>query len=100
MIQLMTNPSKETRPTADSILCNEKVASAGHGYDKFLGDYIRDIEEFDRKEDERLALMEQPDDKTPIHGSHRSTVPVRSPSLSMLLPAAPTLLSPLAHQIH
>jgi serine/threonine protein kinase len=103
LIQLMTNPCQKKRPTADAILKNENLTSAGHGYDSFLGDYIRDIEEFDRIEDERLA-MDHHEDQTPRNGSHRSgVVPVRSPSLSMLMPAAPNLLSPLAplaHHLH
>jgi hypothetical protein len=93
----MTNPNEKERPTADFVLKNKKVTSAGHECDTFLRDYIRDIEEFDRLEDERHALDHQ-EDQTPRTGSHhRSTVPVRSPSLSMLLPAAPSLLSPVAH---
>lgn len=100
LIQQMTNPCEKKRPTADTILKNEKVNSAGHGYDSFLADYIKDIEEFDRIENERLA-RDHHEDQTPRNGSHRSTMaPVRSPSLSMLMPAAPSLLSPLAHQLH
>lgn len=92
MIKLMTSTSEEKRPTADTILKNDTVISAGHGCDKLLRDYIQDIEEFDRAEEERLA-MDHNEDQTPQTGHLRSGVPVRSPSLRMLLPMAPDLLS-------
>lgn len=97
LLQSMTDPDEQKRPTADSILDNENVKVAGHEVDTFLQDYIKDVEEFDRREEERLAV-DQTDDQTPRNG-HRSTA-VRSPSLSMLLPEAPTLFSPPAKFIH
>jgi membrane-associated tyrosine/threonine-specific cdc2-inhibitory kinase len=99
MIKLMTSTSEEKRPTADTILKNDTVISAGHGCDKLLRDYIQDIEGFDKEEEERLA-MDHNEDQTPQTGHLRSGVPVRSPSLSMLLPMAPNLLSPAARDMN
>ena len=93
LIKAMTNPTAGNRPTADSILTNARVKSAGHGCDYFLGDYIRDVEEFDRVEEARLASY-QSEDQTPRTSQHR--VGIRSPSFTMILPSAPNLLSPPA----
>ena len=91
LLQSMTNPDVAKRPTADMILNNENVKAAGIEEDTFLRDYIEDVEEYDRREEERLA-MDRTEDQTPQTG-HRYTT-VRSPSLSMLLPGAPNLFSP------
>jgi len=93
LLQSMTEPDVEKRPTADIILNNEKVKAAGIEVDTFLQDYIEDVEEYDRREEERLA-MDRTEDQTP-QNEHRYTT-VRSPSLSMLLPGAPNLFSPQA----
>jgi serine/threonine protein kinase len=69
VIQLMTGPCVGNRPTADSLLENEKVKSAGHGYDLFLQEYILDVEEFDRIEEERFA-RDRKEDQTPRTGPH------------------------------
>ena len=92
LLQSMTNPDETKRPTADTILENENVNIAGHDVDTFLQDYIKDVEEYDRKEEIRLT-DHQTDEQTPRNGQ-RSTV--RSPSLNMLIPAPPTLFSPPA----
>jgi membrane-associated tyrosine/threonine-specific cdc2-inhibitory kinase len=92
LLQSMTNPDETRRPTADTILENENVNIAGHDVDTFLQDYIKDVEEYDRKEEIRLA-EHQTNEQTPRNGQ-RSTV--RSPSLNMLIPAPPTLFSPPA----
>eukprot|EP00536_Pseudo-nitzschia_multiseries_P014102 jgi/Psemu1/310601/fgenesh1_kg.657_\ len=97
LLQSMTDPDERKRPTADAILENTSVNIAGHKVDTFLQDYIRDVEEFDRQEDKRLA-MDRADDQTP-RNDHRSAA-VRSPSLSMLLPGPPNLFSPSAKAIH
>jgi len=93
LLQSMTDPDERKRPTADTILNNDNVKTAGNEVDSFLLDYIKDVEEYDRREEERLAV-DQTDDQTPRNG-HRYTT-VRSPSLSMLLPGAPNLFSPQA----
>jgi membrane-associated tyrosine/threonine-specific cdc2-inhibitory kinase len=80
LIKSMMNPFATKRPTADAILKSREGISAGNRCDTFLRDYIHDTEEFDRLEDERLA-MDSHEDQTPRNGSHRSSVvPVRSPS--------------------
>lgn len=95
LVEDMTNPREQKRPTADKILqCNE-VISAGRGCDEFLRDYLVDIEEYDKSEERKLA-MHRNEDQTPRNSSNRSKA-ARSPSLSMLLPTAPNLLSPVAH---
>ena len=93
LLQSMTDPNERKRPTADAILDNDNVKAAGNEVDIFLQDYIKDVEEYDRREEERLA-MDRTEDQTPRNG-HRYTT-VRSPSLSMLLPGAPSLFSPQA----
>ena len=95
LITQMTSPEAKQRLVADAILKIPKVKAAGHACDEFLGDYLRDIEEFDRIEEERLA-QEHHDEQTPRNSSNRSSAAIRSPSLSMMLPAGPNLLSPLA----
>jgi len=92
LLQSMTNPDETKRPSADVILNNENARAAGRGVDTFLHDYIRDVEEFDRKEEHRMNAGHT-DDQTPRH-DHRSGA-VRSPTLSMLLPP-PNLMSPPA----
>jgi membrane-associated tyrosine/threonine-specific cdc2-inhibitory kinase len=92
LLQSMTNPDETRRPTADTILENENVNIAGHDVDTFLQDYIKDAEEYDRKEEIRLA-DHQTDEQTPRNGQRPT---VRSPSLHMLIPAPPTLFSPPA----
>jgi serine/threonine protein kinase len=57
LIKAMINPDPKQRPTADDILERvEKVRQAGNRCDDFLRDYIKDIEEYDRIEEERLAM--------------------------------------------
>ncbi len=91
LLQAMTDPDERKRPTADTILTNENVKAAGNEVDTFLQDYLNDVEEYDRREEELLA-MDRTEDQTPRNGHRHSTV--RSPSLSMLLPRPPNLLSP------
>lgn len=91
LVQAMTNPDETIRPTADEILKHRDVRVAGLGVDKFLQEYIIDVEDFDRREEDRLA-MDQTEDQTPRNG-HRSAVR-RSPTLSTLLAPAPNLFSP------
>jgi membrane-associated tyrosine/threonine-specific cdc2-inhibitory kinase len=95
LVKAMTDPCEQRRPTADGILQYEHVISAGHGCDVFLRDYLMDIESYDRLEEERLAF-DRNEDQTPRNGANRSGGAL-SPSLSMLLPTAPHLLSPVAH---
>ena len=99
LVQSMTDPTESKRPTADTILKSDKLVAAGRGCEEFLRDYIHDIEKFDRMEEERLAV-DCHEDQTPRNGSHRATMPVRSPSLSMLLSNPPNLLSPVGKCIH
>lgn len=94
LLQSMTDPDERKRPTADTILVNETVKTAGNEVDSFLQDYINDVEEYDRREEERLA-MDRTEDQTPRNGHNRHAT-VRSPSLSMLIPGAPNLFSPQA----
>jgi len=92
LIQLLLSPGIEQRPTADTILTNSKVASAGSQCDYFLRDYIRDIDEFDRCESERAGVNNR-EEQTP-HGPSR--VRVCSPSLGSLPPIASMIYSPEA----
>lgn len=94
LIRLMTHPVESKRPDADTILKESIVVKAGHRCDNFLREYIDDIETYDRLEEERLA-MNFHEDQTPRNAGHRSAVPVRSPSLSMLTANATNFLSPM-----
>lgn len=99
LVQEMTDPRESRRPTADDILKRGDVLVAGKRCDRFLQDYLHDIEAFDQKEEERLA-MDCQEDQTPRNGSHRIAMPVRSPSLSMLISNPPNLLSPVGKCLH
>jgi serine/threonine protein kinase len=57
LIKTMINPDPQRRPSADDILERlETVKEAGNRCDGFLRDYIKAIEEYDRIEEERLAM--------------------------------------------
>ena len=57
LIQKMIRPDPTLRPSADAILEQvPHVKEAGGGCNEFLRDYIRDIEAYDRIEEERAAL--------------------------------------------
>lgn len=89
LIRAMMHPDHGKRPSADAIVTAPAVASAGHHCDEFLRDYIHDIEEYDRREEQRVGVGNQ--EQTPI-------VPSRlrvwaSPSYGTL-PVAPILTAP------
>jgi hypothetical protein len=90
LIQAMTHPDETYRPSADQILSVENVKTAGRGLDTFLHDYIQDVEEFERQMEQKMNAG-YGEDQTPRQ-HHRDTV--RSPSLSMLLPQQPNLMTP------
>jgi serine/threonine protein kinase len=92
LVQSMTNPKHSSRPTADQILENANIKAAGRGTDVFLRDYLQDVQAHEDKEAE-LRALEFSEEKTPRQDMRYS---VRSPSLSMMIPAAPNLLSPAA----
>ena len=57
LIKAMVNPDPRQRPTSDDILQRvEKVKESGNRCDDFLRDYIMDINEYDRVEEERRAI--------------------------------------------
>jgi hypothetical protein len=89
----MTDPVESHRPTADDILHLDRVQAAGQCCDKFLRDYIHDIDAFDQMEEARLA-MESHEEQTPRNSTHRPVISARSPGLSMLLTNPPILFSP------
>uniref|UniRef100_A0A7S4RDK5 Protein kinase domain-containing protein n=3 Tax=Ditylum brightwellii TaxID=49249 RepID=A0A7S4RDK5_9STRA len=56
LIQRLISPEREKRPSADDILDNiRQVRQAGTMNDKFLTDYVRDVEEFDLRQERRLV---------------------------------------------
>ena len=95
LVQSMTNPKHTSRPTADQLLEHTKVKAAGFGPDAFLRDYLQDVQIQEDREAE-LRAMEFSEEKTPRNDQRYS---VRSPSLSMMIPAAPNLLSPTASAV-
>eukprot|EP00980_Cylindrotheca_fusiformis_P012365 scaffold3036_cov117-Cylindrotheca_fusiformis.AAC.4 len=88
LIKAMLDPCEQRRPTAEEILNCGLVVSAGHARDTFLQDYLLDVEDYDKFEAESFALTRH-DDRTPKTASNRHDYGVaRSPSLSLLSPAA------------
>jgi len=57
-IQSMMSTS-QNRPSAESILTLDSVDAAGSFYDKFLCEYIRDVEIADLEKDKHLSQMQQ-----------------------------------------
>jgi len=98
LIQHMISPGQDKRPSADSILAQEKVSRAGITCDVFLRDYISDIESYDKKEEERLAVVVgSGDEKTPRHaGAAACRARVCSPTLGHFTSSAPNMFTPEA----
>jgi serine/threonine protein kinase len=92
LVRLLLSPAGERRPTAETILLNDTVISAGSERDEFLRDYIRGIDDFDLREQEREGLDKR-EEQTP-HGHSRMRV--CSPSMGHLPPIPPMLYSPEA----
>lgn len=79
LIKHMIANSQEQRPSAAAMLKHERVHFAGKFCDEFLRDYIKDINEYDRQEDERQAAVDRmADDKTPRTGSNGNVIPCRA----------------------
>lgn len=85
---------RDERPTAESILQIQSVQSAGLSCDEFLRDYLFDIEEFDRRE-EQTSGFAFPEDQTPRHAHTTGRSLVCSPT-TYFLPKPPLLSSPEA----
>lgn len=101
LIQQMITPSQDRRPVAEDIWKHEKVRFAGSTCDEFLRDYIKDIDEFDRQEDERRAAVDNiSDDQTPRNGSNAAgascRVRVCSPTLGSFSTTSHNPFSPEA----
>jgi serine/threonine protein kinase len=94
LIRSMLSPASEQRPKADSILQFQMVKSAGSACDEFLRDYLLDIEEYDRREEQRIGFAFQ-EDQTPRHAHTTGRSIVCSPTASFL-PKPPILSSPEA----
>ena len=78
LIKSMLQADIYCRPTADSLLALDRVSAAGSSCDVFLRSYISDIEEFDRREEERFEYRQ--DDKTPR--TQKPQFRICSPSLN------------------
>jgi serine/threonine protein kinase len=94
LLRSMLSPRREERPTADSILQGQTVKSAGSVCDEFVRDYLLDIEEYDRREEQRIGFALQ-EDQTPRHAHATGRSIVCSPTASFL-PKPPILSSPEA----
>lgn len=102
LIQSMIHPVPEFRPTADDILDKvERVKETGSACDEFLKDYIKDIEDFDRAEEHRLALEKweaHERGQTPRHSSNGKRVfQEDSMTPTTQIPLAPVLFTPEAN---
>lgn len=92
MLQAMLRPNRDERPTAQSILSANKVATTGATCDTFLRDYIKDIADYDAQED--LTRSCRKDDETP-----RQVVrTICSPPVGAWAPKPPLMHSPEAQQ--
>jgi serine/threonine protein kinase len=87
LVKHLLSPEQERRPTADTILSNSTVSAAGQSCDLFLRDYITDVEEFDRREEEKAPCQ----DETPRHGGRPL---LYSPPMARLPPVPLTMHSP------
>jgi serine/threonine protein kinase len=96
LIQAMLKPDPTLRPSADVILDQvPQVKIAGSRCEEFLRDYIKDIEAYDRVEEERLALERREADErgqTPRNAHGKGVVRARdllagSPPPSIMAPA-------------
>ena len=101
LIQQMISPTQDKRPTAESILKHEKVCLAGSACDEFLRDYMKDIDDFDRQQEERRAAMDHvSDEQTPRTGSNAPgascRVRVCSPTLGPFTTTVHNLFTPEA----
>jgi serine/threonine protein kinase len=106
LIQSMIHPEAEFRPTADDILDKvDKVKELGSKCDPFLRDYVKDVEEYDRGEEQRLAIEQMEADErgqTPRNASTSKRLwrldSSSGPSSSdePPVPMAPVLFSPQA----
>jgi membrane-associated tyrosine- and threonine-specific cdc2-inhibitory kinase len=85
---------RDERPMADSILQNSRVQSAGTSFDEFLNDYLFDVQEFDRREEQTSGFAYQ-EDQTPSHAHTTGRSLVCSPT-AYFLPKPPILSSPEA----
>jgi membrane-associated tyrosine- and threonine-specific cdc2-inhibitory kinase len=89
LIQAAIASDQTKRPSADEILNGFiLVKEAGSRCDEFLRDYLLDIERNDREQEEREALLAQPE-QTPRNMDQRA---LRTPTPS--LPLAPCLFTP------
>ena len=88
LITAMIDPKSETRPSANAILSIGSVSAAGKTYNKFLRDYIHDVEVW-QKHQEDSATDGFHDEQTPRQASR----PLCSPPIAKL-PAPPMLFSP------
>ena len=86
LVRLMISPVAQQRPAADIILSNSTVIAAGKTYNRFLYDYIHDVEECERRFGERVPAS---DKQTPRHASR----PLCSPSFGTSgVPVPPVMM--------
>jgi len=60
LVQSLIKPEREKRPSADSILEScENIREAGTAHDRFLGNYIKDVHEYDSLKEKKIARAEE-----------------------------------------
>lgn len=84
LIRVMIDPDREKRPSADTILSIGSVSVAGRARNNFLRDYIHDVEECEKREEERVDCRQ--DEQTPQNAPR----PLCSPPAK--IPAPPLML--------
>ena len=90
LINVLTSPHPDKRPSASTILQNRKVQIIGTQKEEFLCAYIKDVENYEQRMQDMEAVSLQSDEQTPRVLGHRPRLCV-SPSLGM--PAVPTIFS-------
>lgn len=75
---------RDKRPLADTILSVSTVTAAGKAHNHFLSDYIQDVEEFEKREEE--TTFGYHDEQTPRNATRRlCSPPAKLPAPPMLL---------------
>ena len=99
LIRSMINAVAGKRPSADQLLSGTReLAEAGTFCDEFLRDYIRDVEEVDRREERRKEFlrMEAGEIGLTPRNAEVSGREIRTPTPNVAVPPPPVFFTPAA----
>jgi membrane-associated tyrosine- and threonine-specific cdc2-inhibitory kinase len=92
LISMLLNPNRENRPSVDTILDIKSVRRAGKQYDAFLGNYLSDIEAFDRQQvDIQKCIQQRRQSNGTIDSVTVRTPLMHSPNYVLWSPSMPCL---------